>query len=898
MNKELYIYDFEVYSHDWFMVARQPESKEYVIIHNNNHQIKEFIKNKNLVLGGFNSKFYDDAICNSINYGADNETVKKLNDFIIVDKRMWWDFPFLNYKKKEFMSFDLRDDLPLNLSLKAIEGNMGGSIVETGVSFNINRPLNKEEIKKTIAYCKVDVDKSIELYKERLSYLDSKRSVARIKGMDEYEAMCLTNAKLTAAFLDAKLVKRSDEVNYPIPDTLDIGAYQHVLDFFNDPVTKQLEEWETKREQAKTERQRASLTKKIDSLKKSKDIYETKLTTKVAGVNHVYAWGGIHGARTKYVDHSDDRYNIVTIDVASYYPSMMLEYDYISRNIPSKQGYADIYHKRMKAKAEGDSFTSDALKLVLNTCYGAMKNQYNDLYDPRNANAICVGGQLLLTDLIDKLESIPEFKLMQSNTDGIIIKYPRKHEAAVFKIVGKWEKRTRMKMEYTDIHNIAQKDVNNYVLKSGQVYTVENGVKNVQKEDKGYIQTKGGYVSLHRGGDFKNKNLVVLHKALVEFFMNGVPVEETINNETDISKFQIIAKTGSTYSGTYHEVNGQQVDVQNVNRVYATTNKVYGTIKKLKPNGRTDKIAGLPDHAVIDNDATMTLDQIDKSFYIETAKSRIVDYVGKNYKQEDVKMTQKKNAPEVEKVEKEETKVLGLYEKISKVRTEFHQDGTKKTGSNDYAEYMYFTLEDIIPKVRSLNDKYNLTTLFNFTPELATLTVIDNDAISIAKIAPFDININMISTSFASPMATQAMPKGGTEVQHLGAVQTYLRRYLYFLYLDLVEQDVVEETSGMPDKPTKKEDPAKKTVKASATKKSNRPVTPKEREAAKDNVIDKKGEASATQINSIKKGLSKLRTKDESYEDYIKEVIKDLRAGVDKKKAEALLIEISEKVAE
>lgn len=896
MSKDIYIYDLEVFKHDWLLVARQPGGKDYVVIHNNNHEVKEFMQTKDLILGGFNSKFYDDAILNAIIHGADNATVKKLNDFIIVEKGMWWEYPFLNFKKKDFMSFDLRDDLPINLSLKAIEGNMGGSIVETGVPFDIDRPLTKDEILKTIAYCKTDVDKSIELYLERESYLLSKRSVANIKGMNEWEAMCLTNAKLTAAFLDAKLVKRNDEKDYPIPDTLDVGAYTHVLDFFKDPIEHQLAEMETKRSKAKTERQRVSITKKMDELRESQDIYETKLTTKVAGVNHVYAWGGIHGARTKYVDHSDDSYNIVTIDVASYYPSMMLEYDYISRNIPSKKGYADIYHKRMKAKAEGDSFTSDALKLVLNTCYGAMKNQYNDLYDPRNANAICVGGQLLLTDLIDKLEHVPEFKLIQSNTDGIIIKYPRKHEDEVFKIVGEWETRTRLKMEYTDIHTIAQKDVNNYVMKSGEVYLVENGVKNIQKEDKGYIHTKGGYVSLHRGGDFKNKNLVVLHEALVQYFMNGVPVEETINNETDISKFQIIAKTGSTYSGTYHEVNGRQVDVQNVNRVYATTNKSYGTIKKMKTNGRADKIAGLPDHAIIDNDATMTLDEIDKTFYIEMAQSRIIDYVGKSnakiQQEEHVTMTTKKTTEP-----KEAPKVLGLYEKINEIRKEFHESGTKKSGVNRYAEYKYFTLEDIIPKAQELARKYNLTTLFNFT-EVATLTVIDNDAISFAKDAPFEINQSMISTTFASPMATQAMPKGGTEVQNLGAVQTYLRRYLYMLLLDLVEVDEVEETSGQPDTPTKapvaKE--KKTTVKATATKKSNAPATPKEREAAKDNVIDKDGEASDTQIKSIKNGLKKLRDKDAGHEDFIKKVALKIREGIDKTQAEKLLLSIAEKV--
>ena len=136
----------------------------------------------------------------------------------------------------------MSDDLSLNLSLKAIEGNMGGSIVETGVSFDIDRPLTKEELEMTIEYCKTDVDNTIELYKVRESYLESKKSVARIKGMDETEAVGLTNAKLTAAFLDAKTESRTDEKDYPIPDTLKIGRYKHVLEFFqpSDPTVERV----------------------------------------------------------------------------------------------------------------------------------------------------------------------------------------------------------------------------------------------------------------------------------------------------------------------------------------------------------------------------------------------------------------------------------------------------------------------------------------------------------------------------------------------------------------------------------------------------------------------------------------------------------------------------------
>ena len=872
--KQIEIYDIEVYKYDWFLVARRPEETEYTVIHNDSFKLKKYLRSKNLLIGGFNNKHYDDGIIHAIYHGADNAIVKEMNDFIIEKKKLWFEFPFVNFKKKVFDSFDLRDDLPINLSLKAIEGNLGRAIVETSVPFDIDRPLTAAEIEEVIAYCKVDVDYTVELYHKREPYIAGKKQVARIKGIDEMKAMGLTNAKLTALFLDAKKQVRHDEFDYPIPNTLDIGRYKEVLEYFKEPLEFTLKAYQTRHDEAKTPRQQKTWSNRIAKLEESSNPYDTKLETEIAGVKHTLAWGGIHGALTKYVDQADEEYNIVLVDVRSYYPSMMIEYEYISRNVPSVQGFADVYQKRMHAKATGDKETSNALKLVLNTTYGAMKNQYNDLYDPRNANAICVGGQLLLTDLIDKLEDVKGFKLIQSNTDGILFKYKRSIEPRVFEIIEAWEKRTRMNMEYTDILSIAQKDVNNYVMKMGEVYLVKNGVKKIEKENKGYIETKGGYVSLYGGGDFRNKNLVVTHEALVNYFMNGIPVEDNINKETDVTKFQIIAKTGSTYSGTFHEVDGKKVDVQNVNRVYATNNKKYGTVKKVKANGREDKIAGLPDHAIIDNLGEMTLDDIDKSFYIELAKDRIVDYVGK------------KNASKQLKLQIEEdhdsmtTKTLNIYQKINAIRLDFEAKNIQKNGINRFSEYKYFELADITPAILELNKKYGLTTLISFTPELATLTVVDADSGD--------------TVQFVSPMAVQAMPKntGATEVQQLGAVQTYLRRYLYVLYLDIVEKDLADELQGEPE--TKKEEPKKTKIK---TPKSNRPATPTERASVKKDIIDKDGEATETQIKSIKNGLKKLREKG-SYEDYIKSSVMRMKAGLDKVAAEQLLVEIATKVKE
>lgn len=868
----IYIFDLEVFKHDWILVAKSIErpKEDYIVIHNDNLALKKFLI-KEPFLGGFNNKQYDDGIIHAIYHGADNETVKKLNDHIIVKRKMWWEFPFLQFKKREFKSFDLRDDTPINLSLKAIEGHLGQSIVETGVDFNIDRKLTEEELAMTIEYCKTDVDNTIRLYKKRQDYLNSKKSVARLKGMDEQEAMTMTNAKLTAAFLDAKRTDYGDELEYTPPKELEIGKYKHVLDFFMDPVQYTLNDLYTQMATEERKVRIRSLERRIEKIQKL-GRYECNLETDIAGVPHVYAWGGIHGAIPKFYIQEEEGYKIVIIDVGSYYPSQMLEYNYISRSVASAEWYERVYKMRMEAKKNGDKETSSALKLVLNTCYGAMKNQYNDLFDPRNASAICITGQLLLTDLIDKLESVKGFELIQSNTDGLVIRFPIESENDIVATVTEWEKRTRMGMEYTEVHALAQKDVNNYVMKVGEVYYYENGRKIIEKKDYGKLELKGGYVSLANGGDYRNNSLVAVHKALVNYLMDGVPIEDSINGNDNVFEFQNIAKTGGTYEGTYHEVDGDEVFVQKVNRVYATKDKRFGTLYKVKKNGNADKIANLPDHCIIDNDAKITLDQIDKDFYIDMATKRVREYIGNQ------KITIKKTKKSEEPLMAE----MNIYKKIMSVRMAWLDANVQKTGINRFAEYKYFELADIVPVIMPLFDTFNLYPHFSFTEEVATMDIIDID--------------NPESTvTFSSPMRKLAV-KGMNEIQALGGVETYQRRYLYMMLLDIVEQDAFDGANGKTDDEVEAPKDNVTTIKTKPATKSNRPATPKQRAEVKKDLVDEDGKATDIQIKSIKNGLKKLRAASDENEPYIKDVVLKIKDGISKSDAEDMLIEIGKKV--
>lgn len=839
---KIYIYDIEVFAHDWFVVFSDLEEKEIVVFHNDNVGLKRFMLNHGLIFGGFNNKHYDDWVTQSMLTGADPEIVKAHNDFIIQQHCNGWEFPFVQFQRKLFKSFDLRDDIAdKGLSLKAIEGNMCEPIVESSIDFNIKRKLTAEEVEEVIFYCKTDVSNSVKLYHKRKSYLDGKIAVGRLKGIDASISLSLTNPKLTATYLEARRADYNDEFEYEPPAELILNKYREPIEFF----------------------------RKID--------YNEKLKCDIAGVQHVYGWGGIHGARENYFDQSTEEMKIVDIDVGSYYPSMMLEYGYISRPIPSAEGYANVYNTRIKAKHEGDDETAGALKLVLNSTYGAMKNQYNPLYDPRGANHICITGQLLLTDLIEKLEDVEGFSLIQSNTDGLMIKFPVANEKQINKIVEEWEQRTRLNMEYTEIHRIAQKDVNNYIVQVGATYLIRDGVKTFTKEDKLKINTKGGYVSLWQGGSFKNNSLIIVHKAIVEYFMNSVPVEDTINKAENIFDFQMICKTGGTFQNTVWAVGDDQITVQRVNRVYAVKDQKYGLIYKVK-DGRLHKMPDVPEHCYVDNTNCLKIADIDRSFYIELAKKRIADFLGNTQKT-------KKKRKEVEKMATAKTENysdMNVYKKLQMVRMDFANSNVKKSGVNRFAEYKYFELADIVPTANMLFAKYSCLLVCAFDKGFANGILYNTDSPDECICFGFEMKqLDIISAEGKRKM---------NEMQALGSEITYARRYLYQLVLDIVENDSIEPTIGA--------DADKEVEKPKAGRKP--PATAADRKQAVEELTgagDKEVECTKTQITAIKNGLKKLRETEGDYESYITETVGKIKAGMTKKAADTLLIEIGEKIA-
>jgi hypothetical protein len=578
----VFIFDFEVFMYDWLVVFKNVQTNEYITIVNDVKALKEFHeKNKEKIFFGYNNKSFDNIIFNAILSDADPYGVMLL---LFKEAPLPAIYNTFKIKYHQLNTFDLMQDI-LGMSLKEAEGYMQMSVEESTIDFDIDRRLTDNEIKEVISYCVHDVDATEMLLKYRQGYVRSKMNVCKLFSLP---LSCLdkTNASLAALILDAKKAKYDDELTYDLPDEVIISnpKYKKCLDLY---VNRELD-------------------------------YKEKLKIDIAGVPHLLAYGGIHGA----IENFEYQGEMWQIDAASYYPTLMIQYHYVSRNLKDISKYAELYHTRIEAK-KNDKPKAEALKLLLNTAYGAMKSKFNNMYDPKMANSVCITGQLLLVDLIEKIE--PYCTLVQSNTDGIMV-IP-KDKDKLTKIIDDWQIRTRIKLEVDTCLGIWQKDVNNYIMKF----------------EGGKIKTKGAYVTqfppvgdLSRGTNILRNSGRIIDIAVVNYFVNNIMPEDTILKHNILSDFQIITKTGSTYTDTFWKHKDGDKKVNKVNRVFATKHQGYSNLYKTKinPDGtiRKDSIANLPEHCYVDNEAKMQIEYVDRQYYIDLAKKRISDFRDKNSK--------------------------------------------------------------------------------------------------------------------------------------------------------------------------------------------------------------------------------------------------------------------------
>ncbi|GGC74851.1 hypothetical protein [Enterococcus wangshanyuanii] len=537
---------------------------EHIFINDADGLLKFYHQHKKDIWVGFNSNGYDRYILKAIICGFNP---KEVNDWIIVKHKKGWEFS-RQFNSIQLFSYDTM--VKRDKSLKQLEGFMGHDIRETTVPFDIPRKLTDAEIDEVIFYCRHDVHETMEVFGRQLVEFQSHLAL-----INEFQLplkhISKTQAQLAATILGATKKETDDAFDIFLPEVLRINKHTNVLDFFRNYTG---------------------------------DPKELKID--VLGVPHVFAGGGVHGAISKFYYECDSDELMIMADVDQLYPTIMTEYDLLSRGVSQPVKFKYILDTSLKLKEEKKKKEREPYKRICNITYGAEGDKYNAMYDPRNRLLVCIYGQLFLLDLIEKLEVLPSLELIQSNTDGILVKIKRDDFDLFDDLVYEWEQRTRLHMSFDFYKKIYQKDVNNYLI----------------VDMEGEHKSKGAYV---KKLDHLDYDLPIVNKAVVNYLVKGTPVEETINQSDKLIEFQKITKISGKFD---YALYGKKKRHERVFRLFASTSGKE--LKKVKGDS-IQKIGYTPDICkIVNTDVTneKTPDWLDRSWYIELTQKRVKDFLG------------------------------------------------------------------------------------------------------------------------------------------------------------------------------------------------------------------------------------------------------------------------------
>jgi hypothetical protein len=263
---------------------------------------------------------------------------------------------------------------------------------------------------------------------------------------------------------------------------------------------------------------------KLDPTNLVTDKFSIKVNTLTC--QHEFAKGGLHSICKKGVYESGNGYTIRDIDWGSYYPSLMIKLGIYPEHLgPQFLIFLnDLTERRLHAKRTGDDVTNKALKISINSIYGLLGEIYGWIHDYKALYSVTLNGELILLMLIEELEMIdPRIKCYYSNTDGATFMVPDEL-LDKFNEVGEQFRQDvfNAELEYVDFEKQILSDVNNFM---------------VIKPD-GYTKEKGKFISDEKDLTLnKNKSYMCVPKALKEYYINGVPIIETLKANGNIFDF-------------------------------------------------------------------------------------------------------------------------------------------------------------------------------------------------------------------------------------------------------------------------------------------------------------------------------------------------------------------------
>lgn len=571
-NKIVYVYDIEVFPNVFHCTVKNSETGQLYMfeISQRKNQLDELVQffhtvneqhnwndlytidiqlNTDKMFCGYNNLHYDNAI---INYIIDYYNIMKYKGYRTICRSIfnlskvittssednidaWKKWKYATY----FESFDLLTMLysnKLRVGLKEMQVTMQYKNVQEFVC-DWRADLPEKEIDSMIEYNINDVNSTEELLNRCKKDVD-----LRIAIEDEYKVRVLSKdgVNIGMKILTQKYLEKTGQTWWDIKDLRSpmsvIPLKDVILPFikYDSPIL-----------------QKVLSDMKQQIVSPGRKGYENKFLFE--GLRYSVGVGGIHSVNDPEIIIPKEDEMLIDIDVASLYPSMLIEYEFYPKHLGKEflEVYRQIKNERIEAKHKGDKVKNETLKLALNGLSGNLQNEHNFCYSPFAVMQIRINGQLLLLMLAEKLTQIG-CRIVQANTDGLFVLLKRDVYSKANNICREWEQLTKLTLEEDRFKAMYQYAINDYFAIT----------------EEGKVKEKGMFITTVKLG--KGLTPKIIPKAVINFFKDGVPVEDTIKGCKDIRDFLMSEKTGKQWHVEY--MNKEQ---QRTNRFYASTDGGY-----------------------------------------------------------------------------------------------------------------------------------------------------------------------------------------------------------------------------------------------------------------------------------------------------------------------------------
>ena len=569
------------------------------------NQLKELVQfflQPNVIFCGYNNHHYDDVV---INYIIDYQTTLtdlpyrricqslfNLSSVIVEDEegsreriKRW---KYAHY----FKSMDLltmQFSQKLRVGLKTMQVTMHYKNVQE-YDGDFNQFLPADKIDEMIAYNVNDVESTTELLNRLKDQVELRLFIEQEHGID---CLSMDSVKMAETFLLEKYSQKSGIPKNVIKEMRSPMDYIPLKDVilpfirYNNPKLQDVLE---------------DMKKQIVYSKERKG-YEKKFV--LSNVVYSIGVGGIHSIHTPKIFHPGEDEFIGHADVASMYPSLLIEYQWGPRHLGKLfcDLFAGLKAERLEAKHTGQKVKNLFLKIVLNSPTGKMQQEVSWMYDPFNVFKIRINGQLILLMLVDRLLSLG-CEIIQVNTDGVVYRAKNSLREGIQEAISEVERITRLEFESDEYESFYQYAINDYfgVLKDGE------------------IEEKGMFITKNKLG--KGLAPVVIPKAVIAYFTKHIPVEEFIKNDRDIKDFLM----SQAVDKKFKVIHGNK-PIQRINRFYASTDGAYlfkGTTLQELSNMLTKSGVTILNKF---DDRTMKDRKVNYRYYIGEANKIITDFV-------------------------------------------------------------------------------------------------------------------------------------------------------------------------------------------------------------------------------------------------------------------------------